>query len=44
MTHNKKLTDLLYFKGVIDNIHITINLTENEEIKDKLKIMVSIYN
>ena len=44
MTHNKKLTDLLYFKGKIDNTHITINLTENIEIRDNLKVMLSIYS
>ena len=44
MTHNKKLNDLLYFKGKIDDRHININLTENIEIDNNFKIMVSIYS
>ena len=42
MTQNKKIQDLLYFKGKIDNRHIVLNNLENKEIDENFTILVSI--
>ena len=43
MTHNKKKQDLLYFKGVINKYHIKINVTDNEDDLNDLKVILSIF-
>lgn len=42
MTQNMKVKDLLYFKGKVSNRHIVLDITEEENITEKYKIMVSI--
>lgn len=42
MTRFNKMTDLLYFKGKIDNRHIVLNNLENKEIDENFTILVSI--
>ena len=43
MTHNKKIYDLLYFKGVIHDYNIEIKLINNEYVAmENLKIIVSV--
>ncbi len=42
MTQFKKIADLLYFKGKIDNKHIILNGLENKEIDENFTILVSI--
>ncbi len=42
MTRFNKMTDLLYFKGKIDNKHIILNELENKENNDNFTILVSI--
>jgi len=44
MTQNTNIEDLLYFKGIINNYNIDINLIENTNIIDNLKIIVSVIN
>jgi len=41
---NTNIEDLLYFKGIINNYNIDINLIENTNIIDNLKIIVSVIN
>ncbi len=42
MTQDIKVKDLLYFKGKISNRHITLEMTEENNITENFKIMVSI--
>ena len=42
MTRFNKMTDLLYFKGKIDNRHIILNKIENKENDENFTILVSI--
>ena len=44
MTHNKKVYDLLYFKGIIDDYNIELKSINNEFIvnNEDLKIIVSV--
>lgn len=42
MTQNIKVKDLLYFKGKVSNRHITLEITEEDNITEEFKIMVSI--
>ena len=42
MTHNKKIKDLLYFKGKNENLHIKLESSKNIEIGDLFNIIVSI--
>ena len=44
MTHNKKKQDLLYFKGIINEYHIDLKVSNINEVCDDLKIIVSIVN
>ena len=44
MTQNKKIQDLLYFKGIIDNYSIKLNTLEKEESNNNLTVLVSILN
>ena len=44
MTQNKKLQDLLYFKGIIKNYSIKLNKLENKEFDNNLTVLVSILN
>ncbi|MEG2620541.1 MAG: hypothetical protein RSA10_00395 [Bacilli bacterium] len=44
MTHNKKKQDLLYFKGIVNEYHIDLKVSNRDEISDDLKIIVSIVN
>ena len=44
MTQNKKLQDLLYFKGIIENYSIKLNKLENKEFDNNLTVLVSILN
>ncbi len=43
MTHNNKIHDLLYFKGIIKDYNIKIESIKNEKVDDEnLKIVVSV--
>jgi hypothetical protein len=43
MTHNKKIYDLLYFKGIIEDYNIELKSTNNENVEEEnLKIIVSV--
>ena len=43
MTHNKKIQDLLCFKGIIDNYNIKLTSINNEKIEEEnLKIIISV--
>lgn len=42
MTRFNKMTDLLYFKGKIDNKHIILNELETKENDKNFTILVSI--
>ena len=43
MTHNKKVYDLLYFKGIIDDYKIELKSINNENVdNEELKIIVSV--
>ena len=42
MTQNKKIQDLLYFKGIIDNYDVKIKTTNISDFNDNLKIIVSV--
>ncbi len=43
MTHNKKIYDLLYFKGIIDDYNIELKSINNEYVEmENLKIIVSV--
>lgn len=42
MTQNIKVKDLLYFKGQISNRNIILEITEEYNITEKFKIVVSI--
>lgn len=43
MTHNNKVYDLLYFKGIIEDYNIKLEFILNEKVDDKnLKIIVSV--
>ena len=44
MTQNKKIQDLLYFKGIIENYSIKLNKLEDIESNSDLTILVSILN
>ncbi len=44
MTQNKRLQDLLYFKGIIENYGIKLNKLENKEFDNNLTVLVSILN
>ena len=44
MTQNKKLQDILYFKGIIENYSIKLNKLENKEFDNNLTVLVSILN
>ena len=43
MTQHKEIEDLLYFKGVINKYHIKINVTDNEDDLNDLKVILSIF-
>ena len=43
MTHNNKIYDLLYFKGIIEDYNIKLESIKNEKVDDEnLKIVVSV--
>ena len=43
MTHNNKIYDLLYFKGIIEDYNIKLESIKNEKVNDEnLKIVVSV--
>ena len=43
MTHNNKIYDLLYFKGIIKDYNIKLESIKNEKVDDEnLKIVVSV--
>ena len=42
MTHNKKIIDLLYFKGKNDNLNMKLEVSKKIEIGDIFNIIVSI--
>lgn len=43
MTHNNKIYDLLYFKGIIEDYKIKLESIKNEKVDDEnLKIVVSV--
>ena len=43
MTYNKKVYDLLYFKGIIDDYNIKLKSINNEFVDNEdLKIIVSV--
>lgn len=42
MTHIKKITDLLYFKGIDDNLHIKLETIKKIEKGEIFNIIVSI--
>ncbi len=42
MTHNKKIRDLLYFKGKNNNLNMKLEVSKKIEIGDIFNIIVSI--
>jgi hypothetical protein len=43
MTHNKKIYDLLYFKGIIDDYNVELKSINNKYVNNEdLKIIVSV--
>ncbi len=40
MTHNRKKQDLLYFKGIIDEYHVSTK----DDVCNDLRVIVSIIN
>ena len=43
MTHNKKIKDLLYFKGKDNNLYMKLESSKKIEKGDIFNIIVSIY-
>ena len=42
MTHNKKIRDLLYFKGKSEDLEIKLEISKKIELGDIFNIIVSI--